>query len=79
MPKLKRRPGDVNVNGQQLIRRTRQPGNHPNQRIWVLRCSGDENRQRGCGAEYGANGCDFHIRRCPKCQHGASGLDCPEI
>ena len=78
MPNLGRQPGDINVNGQRLVRRTGQPGNHPYQRIWVLRCSGLTQGQPGCGAEYGANGCDFHIRLCPKCQAGAAGLACPE-
>ena len=27
-----------------------------------------------CGHRYGANGSDFHIRKCPKCQGGAEGL-----
>ena len=78
MANLGRQPGDINVNGQVLVRRTGQPGNHRNQRIWVLRCSGLTSRQPGCGTVYGANGCDFHIRLCPKCQNGAAGLDCPE-
>jgi hypothetical protein len=27
-----------------------------------------------CGHRYGANGSDFHIRKCPNCQGGAPGL-----
>ena len=28
-----------------------------------------------CGARYGANGSDFHQRKCPNCQGGMPGLD----
>lgn len=59
--------GDVNVKRQKLIRKTTQPGNHYNQRVWILHCN-------DCGGEYGANGCDFHLRNCPYCQGGKPGL-----
>jgi hypothetical protein len=63
--------GDVNVNGQKLIRKTMQPSpNHYNQRIWILRCTEDN-----CNHEYGANGCDFHDRKCPRCQGGKPGFE----
>jgi phage FluMu protein Com len=26
-----------------------------------------------CGHQYGANGSDYHHRKCPKCQGGAPG------
>ncbi len=62
--------GDVNVNKQKLIRKTKQPStNHYNQSIWILRCTKDN-----CNHEYGANGCDFHLRKCPRCQRGQPGL-----
>jgi Zn finger protein HypA/HybF involved in hydrogenase expression len=28
-----------------------------------------------CGTVYGANGSDIHIRKCPKCQGGATGME----
>lgn len=60
----------VNVNRQKLIRRTKQPStNHYNQSNWILRCTEDN-----CNNEYGANGCDFHLRKCPRCQGGQPGL-----
>lgn len=62
--------GDVNKHGQELVRKTKAKGNHPSARMWVLRCT-----EPTCGHIYGANGCDFHIRRCPGHQRGARGLD----
>ena len=50
-----------------VVRSTGLPGTDHNQKIYVLRC-GD------CGAEYGANGSDVHIRLCPHCQSGRPGL-----
>lgn len=55
--------GDINRHGQLLVTKTDEKGNHPFAKLWILRCTEDD-----CGAEYGANSCDFHIRRCPK--HG---------
>ena len=63
--------GDDNRNRQRLIRKTDRPGNHRNQRVWVLQCI-------ECGRMYGANGCDFWERHCPRCQDGAAGLDTEE-
>lgn len=63
-------PGDINRHGQELVRKTTMAGNHSNQRVWVLRST-----DPSCGHVYGANGCDFHIRRCPAHQRGAPGLD----
>lgn len=59
--------GDLNPHAQRLVERTDRRGNHRFARVWKLACS-------VCGAEYGANSCDFHIRRCPGCQQGADGL-----
>jgi hypothetical protein len=28
-----------------------------------------------CGHEYGANGTDIHLRKCPNCQSGRPGID----
>ena len=58
-------PGFENPKRQRVIRRTALEGNLPGVRVYVVRCS-------DCGIEYGANGCDIHIRRCPHCQSGAS-------
>jgi hypothetical protein len=60
-------PGYVNRNGQVVIRATGLPGTDYGQYIYVLRCS-------HCAYEYGANGSDVHLRRCPECQGGAPGL-----
>jgi hypothetical protein len=57
------RVGDVNKHGQTLLAKTEERGNHHFARLWRLRCS-----EPGCGLEYEANSCDFHIRRCPN--HG---------
>lgn len=60
-------PGYKNRNGQVVVRPTHLPGTDHNQYIYVLRCG-------VCGHEYGANGSDIHLRRCPNCQGGAPGL-----
>ena len=58
--------GDVNPNGQQLVRRTdARSTTHPFATIWAMRC-------QGCGREYGSNSCDAHIRRCPHCDPSAA-------
>jgi hypothetical protein len=59
--------GDLNRNGQELLAKTDAKGTDHNQKIWALQCS-------GCGHVYGANGSDFHQRKCPKCQGGAPGI-----
>ncbi|TXM65783.1 hypothetical protein [Methylobacterium sp. WL120] len=59
--------GYVNRNDQEVIRRTDEPGTDHMQKVYVLRC-------RPCGAEYGANGSDIHIRLCPSCAGGRPGL-----
>jgi hypothetical protein len=60
-------PGYLKRNGQRVVRRTEEPGNDHYQYVYVLECT-------HCGGEYGANGSDIHLRRCPGCQGGASGL-----
>ncbi len=60
-------PGYNNKNNQTVIRKTDLPGNHHNQKLYVLRCE-------ECRHEYGANGADIWLRRCPNCQGGAAGL-----
>jgi hypothetical protein len=52
---------------QEVLRKTRLAGSLADQRVYVLRCC-------DCGHEYGANGCEIHDRRCPRCQGGLPGL-----
>lgn len=74
MPTSTRKLGDVNVNDQVLIVRTEQPGTDHNQYVWVLVCARRPEHEGLCGHRYGANGSDFHHRKCPKCQGGMPGL-----
>ena len=54
----------TNPNGLTLIRKTQEPSSsHPYARIWIVEC-----RQ---GHRLKINGCDFHIRKCPRCEGGA--------
>jgi hypothetical protein len=59
--------GYVNKHDQEVIRKTDLPGNDHAQRVYVIRC-------KTCGYEYGANGSDIWLRRCPKHDGGAPGL-----
>ena len=60
-------PGYRNPNHQEVLQNTGFPSDSfPGQKIYRLRCN-------GCSHEYGSNGCDIHIRRCPSCQQGARG------
>ena len=61
------RPGFTNANGQAVVRPTGLPGTDHGQSIYVLQCS-------HCSEEYGANGSDIWLRKCPKCQEGRPGL-----
>jgi hypothetical protein len=58
----------VNRNGQVVIRNTGLPGTDHLQMVYQLGCS-------NCGHVYGANGSDIHLRRCPMCQNGVTGLE----
>jgi hypothetical protein len=60
-------PGYRNRNGQVAIRGTDLPGTDHCPYVYVLRCGVS-------GHEYGANGSDIHLRKCPNCQGGAPGL-----
>jgi hypothetical protein len=60
-------PGFTNANGQMVVRPTGLSGTDYGQSIYVLRCG-------HCSQEYGANGSDIWLRRCPKCQGGRPGL-----
>jgi hypothetical protein len=60
-------PGFVNQNGQRTVARTGFPSASFAGQIIYKMCCGH------CRAEYGANGCDIHSRRCPVCQGGSEG------
>jgi hypothetical protein len=49
-----------------LLRKSNEPGNHRFARKHILQCE--------CGHVFGANGCDVHLRLCPRCEEGAPGL-----
>lgn len=70
-----RQLGDINVNDQILIVRTDRPGTDHLQYVWVLVCARRLESGNLCGYRYGANGSDFHHRKCPQCQSGAAGLN----
>jgi hypothetical protein len=59
--------GYVNRNDQMVLRKTDEPGTDHLQKVYVLRCL-------ECEHEYGVNGSDIHIRRCPACAGGRPGL-----
>jgi predicted RNase H-like nuclease len=59
--------GYVNRNRQAVLRATGLPGTDHGQYVYVLRCG-------RCEEEYGANGSDIHLRRCPACDGGRPGL-----
>lgn len=63
------RPGFTNANGQTVVSvsPTGLPGTDHGQSIYVLRCG-------HCAEEYGANGSDIWLRKCPRCQGGRPGL-----
>ncbi len=60
-------PGYQNRNGQIVVRKTEQRGYDHNQFVYVLRCT-------MCAHEYGANGSDIWLRKCPRCSSGVPGL-----
>ena len=60
-------PGYRNRNGQVVIRKTDIPSNDHNQVVYELECG-------GCGHQYGVNGSDIWVRKCPKCDGGMPGL-----
>lgn len=58
---------DINKNKQQVINKTDNHSlSHPFAKIWVLLCL-------RCKNEYGCNGSDAHLRKCPNCQGGNLG------
>lgn len=75
MATSKRQIGDINPNDQVLLLRSERPGTDHLQYVWVLLCANRNSQGLICGHRYGANGSDFHHRKCPACQGGATGLD----
>jgi hypothetical protein len=59
--------GFENRNRQTVLSKTDLPGNDHNQVVYVLQCG-------ECGHQYGANGSDIFLRRCPAHDGGAAGL-----
>lgn len=59
--------GHENRNEQVVIRQTNLDGNLPEEKVYVLKC-------HRCSTEYGTNGCDIYLRRCPACMGGQPGL-----
>lgn len=74
MATSKRQIGDINANDQILLLRSDRPGTDHLQYVWVLLCARRNTEGLICGHRYGANGSDFHHRKCPVCQRGAPGL-----
>lgn len=65
-------PGFLNRKSQLVVERTGAPStSFRGQVIYRMKC-------RGCGLEYGSNGCDIHDRSCPGCQQGTAGEPLPE-
>lgn len=61
--------GYVNRNKQKNLGR-REPllaGTDRGQYVYVINCT-------ECGFVYGANGSDIHLRKCPNCQGGNTGI-----
>ncbi len=63
-------PGDINLNGQHLLRKTETPGTDNNTKVWILKCG-------TCSLIYGSNATDAFQRKCPNCQKGKQGLEIP--
>ena len=77
IPQTRKAQTMKNCNGQVLVRKTKgRSPKHQFARIWVVRCG-----RPGCGHEYGANGSDAHLHKCPCCQGNAAGLNIqlPEV
>jgi 5-methylcytosine-specific restriction protein A len=60
--------GTVNRNDQLVLGPTGQRGTDHGQSVYALRCT-------RCDHEYGANGSDVWLRRCPACGGGAPGFE----
>ncbi len=60
-------PGYSDRNDQIVAGPTGRPGTDHNQQIYHMHCG-------SCGLNYGANGSDIHMRKCPRCGGGAPGL-----
>lgn len=66
-------PGYTNKHGQIVIARTGFPSeSFPGQTIYHLRCG-------HCRHDYGSNGKDIHLRRCPRHQDGIKESLCGHL
>ena len=59
--------GYINRNQQRNLGTKEIKGTDYNQFSYKLECL-------KCGNEYGCNGTDVHLRKCPECQHGKPGI-----
>lgn len=59
--------GDLNRNGQQVVKKTSSKGTSGRAYAWWLRCT-------HCGCEYLANSTEAFQRKCPQCQKGRPGI-----
>jgi len=59
--------GDVNRNGQHVVRKTTVKGTSGRAYVWVMRCT-------RCANEYLANSTEAFQRKCPKCENGRPGI-----
>ncbi len=67
--------GYINGNQQQVAGTRGVPSKtHENQLSYKVKCLRQSNGDV-CGEIYGANGCDLHLRKCPKCQNGQPPMD----
>ena len=72
--------GELNGHRQRLVQKTTESGTDHNAKVWVLVCERASSKHAGvCCHQYGANGTDFHLRTCPECQGGATGLPIPML
>jgi len=62
------RVGYLNADDQVVLGPTGRAGTDHGQKIYVLKC-------QHCAHEYGANGSDIALRRCPTCNGGAPGFE----
>ncbi len=60
--------GFINRNQQKNLGHRGIAGNDHMQLAYGLAC-------QHCGHEYGANGTDIHLRKCPNCQGGTPGIE----
>ena len=65
--------GFVNKHDQICLGTRGKPGNHNNQKSYMMLCVKEKQREEICGRLYGSNGCDIHEHLCP-CESDANEL-----